>query len=267
MLTAVFAAARAELTKILTLRGTWLVTGAILALHLLISAANLPQNTDAVANITPDGLIELFRGEPRPAHKALVDFFVAGSFQMCLFLPVLAAVLAGQEFRAHQLGQSVLAVPRRGVLVAAKTAAVTAYLLLVSLVITGISAAFLYAAVKDWDPGTMTSGYAVSAQGRCLAFAVLSALIGYAVTLIARSTLIGIGVTVALLAVTMTQVAAMFMPALDALFPLSAGRNLLLDPADNRLTAGPMHALVVTVLWPVATIGVAGLLLSRRDAR
>jgi len=72
---------------------------------------------------------------------------------------------------------------------------------------------------------------------------------------------------VALLAVTMTQVAAMFMPALDALFPLSAGRNLLLDPADNRLTAGPMHALVVTVLWPVATIGVAGLLLSRRDAR
>jgi ABC-2 type transport system permease protein len=263
----VLAATRAELTKIVTLRSTWLVTGVILALHLLISVANLRQNTDAVANITPDGLIEFFPGEPRPAREAIVDFLVAGSFQMCLFLPVLAAVLAGQEFRARQLGQSVLAVPRRGVLVTAKTAAVTGYLLLVSLAIAGISTAFMYAAVKDWDPGVLTGGGALPAQGRFLAFAVLSALIGYAVTLIARSTLIGIGATVALLAVTMTQVAAVFVPGVDALFPLSAGRNLLLDPGDNRLSAGPGHALVVTMLWPVVTVGVAGVLLGRRDAR
>lgn len=263
----VLAATRAELTKIVTLRSTWLVTGVILALHLLISMANLRLNADAVANIGPDGLIELFPGEPRPAPQAIVDFLVAGSFQVCLFLPVLAAVLAGQEFRAHQLGQSVLAVPRRGTLVAAKTAAVTAYLLLVSLVVVGMSTACMYAAVKDWNPGVLTSGDALLAQGRLLTFAVLSALIGYAVTLIARNTLIGVGATVALIAVTMMQVLAVFVPTVDALFPLSAGRNLLLDPVDNRLTAGPAHALVVTVLWPAVTIAVAAVLLDRRDAR
>ncbi|WDZ86616.1 hypothetical protein [Micromonospora cathayae] len=261
------AVTRAELTKILTLRSTWLVTGIIIALHLLISAANLRLNSEAVRNITPDGVIELFPGEPRPAHVALVGFLVAASFQMCLFLPVQAGVLAGQEFRAHQLGQSVLAVPRRGVLVTAKTMAVALYLSLVSLVIASISTAFMYAAVKDWSPGMVTSGDALLGQGRFLVFAVLSALVGYALTLIARSTLIGIGATVALIAVTMTQLTAVFVPAVDALFPFSAGRNLLLDPRDNRLTAGPAHALVVTVLWPVVTTAVAAVLLNRRDAR
>ncbi|MEV6816266.1 hypothetical protein [Micromonospora sp. NPDC051296] len=263
----VLAATRAELTKILTLRGTWTVTGVILALHLLICVANLRQNTEAVANITPDGLIELFAGLPRPAHPAIVDFLISSSFQMGLFLPALAAVLAGQEFRARQLGQSVLAVPRRDVLVTAKTLAVAAYLLCVSLVVAGISTAFMYAAVRRWDPTVVTSDDALLGQSRFLTFAVLSALVAYALTLIARSTLIGIIASVALIAVTMTQVLAVFVPALDALFPLSAGRNLLLNPEDSRLTAGPAHALVVLVLWPVLTTALAGLLLHRRDTR
>ena len=267
MVTAVLAAIRAELTKILTLRSTWIVSGGILVLHLLISVANLGQTTAAVANITPDGLIELFAGQPRPAYQAIVDFLVSSSFQMGLFLPSLAAVLAGQEFRAHQLGWSVLAVPRRGVLVTAKTVAVAAYLLFVSLVIAGISTAFMYAAVKGWDPGVVTGGNALLGQGRFLIFAVLWALVGSAFTLIARSTLIGIIASVALITVTMTQVLAVSVPALDALFPLSAGRNLLLNPEDTQLTAGPAHALVVLLLWPLLTVTVAGLLLRHRDAR
>lgn len=267
MVTAALAATRAELTKILTLRSTWTVTAAILALHLLICAANLQRNTDAVAAITPDGLIELFVGEPRPAYQAIVDFLVSSSFQMGLFLPSLAAVLAGQEFRAHQLGQSVLAVPGRGMLVTTKTVAVAAYLLIVSLVIAAISSAFLYAAVKGWDPAVVTSGDALLGQARFLIFAVLSALVGYAVTIISRSTLIGIVASVALIAVTMTQALAVSVPALDALFPLSAGRNLVLNPADSQLTAGPAHAMVVLVSWPILTTAVAGLLLARRDAR
>jgi hypothetical protein len=261
------AAVRAELTKILTLRVTWIVTGGILALHLLVNVANLGHFSTAAAGITPDGLIELFAGRPRPAHRAIVDLQVAASLQMGLFLPGLAAVLAGQEFRAHQLGRSLLAVPRRGVLITAKTVAVAAYLLFVSVLIAGISTAVLYVAVRDWDPGVVVSGAALLGQARFLAFAVLWGLVGYAVTLIARSTLIGVVASVALIAVTMTQVLAGLAPALDALFPLSAGRNLLLNPEENRLTAGPAHALAVLLLWPLLTVAVAGLLLHRRDAR
>ncbi len=266
-MSAVLAATRAELTKIVSLRTVWIVTGAIVALHLLVSTANVDLTTKAVTKITPDGMIEIFVDTPRPAHRAIIDFLVASSFQMGLFLPGIAAVVAGQEFRSRQLGQSLLAVPQRGRLLVAKTLATAGFLLFVSVVVAGISTAFMYAAVKDWDPGLLVSADAWHGQGRFVAFAVLTGLISFAVTMIARSTLVGIVVTVALIAVTMTQLLAAFAPALDALFPLSAGRNLLLDPSGNKLSAGPWHALVVLVTWPLVTTVAAGITLSRRDAR
>lgn len=263
---AVLTAARAELTKIISLRPVWIVTGVVIALHLLVSAANVRLNAEAVDRITPAGMIELFT-DPQPAHRAIVGFLVASSFQMGLFLPGIAAVIAGQEFRSHQLGQSLLAVPRRGRLIVAKTFATVGYLLFVSVVVAGISTAFMYVAVKDWNPGLLVSADAWRGQGKFVAFAVLTGLIGSGITMIARSTLVGVIVTVVLIAVTMTQLLAAFAPALDALLPLSAARNLLLDPADNKLSAGPHHALIVLVAWPLVTTTAAGITLGRRDAR
>ncbi|MER7210021.1 ABC transporter permease [Streptosporangium sp. NPDC020072] len=266
-MSAVFAATRAELTKIVTLRTVWIVTGVILALHLLVSYANVGINIEAVRAITPDGMIELFADDPQPANRAIVDFLVASSFQMGLFLPGLGAVIAGQEFRTPQLGQTLLAVPRRGRLIVAKTVAATVYLLFVAVVVAGVSTAFMYAAVRDWNPGLLVSPGAWIGQGKFVAFAVLTGLISFAITVIARSTLTGVAVTVGLIAVTMTQLLAVFSPALDALFPLSAGRNLLLNPVENTLSAGPGHAMVVLVAWPLVTTVVAAFLLARRDAR
>jgi len=260
-------ALRAELTKIARLRGTWIVTGAILALHVLITVANVPNNVDAVAAITPDGRIEIFAGESRPAEPALIEMLLASSLQMGLFLPVLGAVLAGSEFRGGQLRVSLLAVPRRSTLALAKTAAVGVHLFGVAVVVAVVSTAGLHYAVRNRFPGLLGSAEALRGQAAFLAFAVLSALVGAAVTLIVRSTLVGVLATVAILAVTMTQVLAVAAPQVDAVFPLSAGRNLLLDPAAARLTAGPAHALAVLVAWPVLTTAVAGVLLARRDAR
>jgi ABC-type transport system involved in multi-copper enzyme maturation permease subunit len=264
---ALLAAARAEFTKIITLRSVGIAVGVILALHLLIQATNLRLNSDAVAAVTPSGTIELFPGDPQPAHRALVDFLVASSFQMGLFLPVLAAMIAGQEFRGRQLGQSVLAVPRRGRLVLAKTIAATAFLALFSALICAISAAFLYAATRHWDAGLVLSADAWRGQAKFLAFAMLTGLVSTAVTLLARSTLAGIGITVVLIMLTMTQVLAAVTPVLDSLLPLSAGRNLLLNPVDNRLSAGPGQALVVLIVWPLVALTAAGVVLTRRDAR
>ncbi|WP_432981401.1 hypothetical protein [Dactylosporangium sp. CA-233914] len=261
------AAARAEFTKIISLRSIWIATGVILALHLLVQAANLRLNSNAVAAITPNGTIELFEGDPQPAHRALVDFLVASSFQMGLFLPALAAMIAGQEFRGRQLGQSALAVPRRGRLVVAKTIAATCFLALVSALIAAVSAAFLYAATRNWDPGLVVSADAWRGQAKFLAFAVLTGLVSVALTLLARSTLLGIVITVALIALTMTQLLAALAPVLDSLLPLSAGRNLLLNPAENDLSAGPGQALFVLIGWPVVAMTVAGIALTRRDAR
>ncbi len=261
------AAVRAELTKIACLRAVWIGTGVILALHLLLSAVNLDATTDAVAAITPAGTIELFTGDHQPADRAVLESLVASSFQMCVFLPGMAAVIAGQEFRSGQLGRSLLAVPDRGRLVIAKVVATGAYLSSVAVVIAAISTVFRYVAVRNWNPGLLVGAAAWRGQGAFLAFAVLTGLTALAVTLVARGTLAGIAVTTVLTALTMTQLVAAFAPGLDALLPMSAGRNLLLDRATGTLTAGPGHALAVLCAWPAVTAAAAWVALGRRDAR
>jgi hypothetical protein len=51
----IMAATRAEFTKIISLRSSWIATGIVVALHLLVQATNLRSNLDAVAAITPNG--------------------------------------------------------------------------------------------------------------------------------------------------------------------------------------------------------------------
>ncbi|MEV6345455.1 hypothetical protein [Actinoplanes sp. NPDC051851] len=266
-LAAVRASVRAEFTKIITMRSVWIATAVILALHLLIQRANLGSNTAAVTAITPQGTIEIFTGDPEPARGALLDLMVAGSFQMVLFLPVLAALIAGQEFRSRQLDRTLLAVPHRGRLVIAKTIAAAGFLTVVAVLIAMISIFFLYAATRAWDPGLATSADALCGQAGFLALAVLTGLVGLAFTMLGRGTLAGIGATVVLTVLTMTRLLARLSPALDAMLPLSAGRNLLLNPAQNTLSSGPAPALIVLLLWPLVTLTATGIVLYRQDAR
>lgn len=261
------AATRAELTKILTLPSVWIVTGIILALHVLVQLQPAKLFADAVANITAEGVIEVFVGRPQPAAEAILGLLAGGALQMGLFLPVLAAVIAGQEFRSQQLGLTVLAMPRTVRMVAAKLLATALYVLVVAILIAGISTAFMYVAVEAWNPGLLLTGEAFAGHGRFITFAVLFCLTTLAVTIVARNTLTGIIVTVALIAITMSQVLAGVAPDLDALLPLSAARNLMLDPGVNDLTAGRVHGLLVLIGWAAVTAVAAAITLSRRDAR
>ena len=244
----------AELLKIRTLRSAWVVAGIILTIHLTVSLQNIGLTRDAVDRIGPDGLIEVFIGERRPAGAELIALLVGSSAQLSLFLPVLAAVIAGQEFRAGQLGATLLAVPRRGRLLAAKSLAFGAHLLVVLLVMIGVSNATMYAAIKDWNPGLLLTADAVRGQGKFVIFALLYSLLSYALTMIVRSTLIGIVITTGLMAVTMAQVAG----PINNLLPLSAGLNLM-----QGLTS-PYPALAVIVGWALVAVLGAWLALERR---
>jgi hypothetical protein len=185
---------------------------------------------------------------------------------MSVFLPALAAVIAGQEFRGGQLGLTVLAVPRRGRLLGAKLLAAAGYLTLAAVLIATISTVFSYLGVKDRYPGLPVSADAIAGQATFILYAVLLGLSTYAIAVIARSTLVAIGVSLALITVTMTQVLA-GAPGLDALLPVSAGRNLLLNPATGHLTSSPPQAVLVLVGWALVTSLLAGVTLVRRDAR
>ncbi|MFD1535537.1 ABC transporter permease [Nonomuraea guangzhouensis] len=260
-------ATRSELTKILTLPSVWIVTGIILALHVLVQLQPAKLLADAVADITPAGTIEVFIGEPQPATEAILGLLAGGSLQMGLFLPVLAAVIAGQEFRSQQLGLTVLAMPRTVRMLAAKLLATALYVLVVAILIAGISTAFMYVAVKAWNPGLLLTSEAFLGHGRFITFAVLFCLTAFAITTVARNTLTGIIVTVALIAITMSQALAGAAPDLDALLPLSAARNLMLDPGINDLTASREHGLLVLIGWAAVTAVGAAITLSKRDAR
>ncbi|MEU8258082.1 hypothetical protein AB0C06_27880 [Micromonospora inaquosa] len=263
-----FAATGAELSKIRSSRAVWLITGAVIALHLLIGLANIRNTTTAVEGITPDGLIEIFAGEHRPAGAALIDLLVSFSLQIVvMFLPIIAAVIGGQEFREGQLAQSVLAVPRRGLLTTAKAIAVVVFMAGVAILVELISNAYLFLAVKDWNPRLLLGGDTLADHGTLLALAVLVSLVSFAITTLMRSTLLGIVASVLLTALAMTQVLARTVPAIDALLPVSAGRNLLLDPADADLSSSAGYAAIVLVAWTLLCTVAAGLLLSRRDAR
>jgi hypothetical protein len=247
---------------------TPLVTGAVLALHLLIGLANMRNTSTAVDGITPDGLIEIFVGERRPAGQALIDLLVSFSLQIVvMFLPIIAVVVAGQDFRAGQLGTSALAVPRRGLLMTAKAIAFTAFIAAVAILVELISNAYMYLAVKDWNPGLLLGRDTLADHAKLLGLAVLVSLISFAITTLVRGILIGIVLSVLLMAVTMTQVLARTIPAVDALLPVSAGRNLLLNPADADLSSGATVAVVVLVSWALVSTLAAGIMLIRRDAR
>lgn len=261
------ATVRSELTKLRTLPSVWVVTAMVLALQTIVLLEPGGLIANAVHHMAPNGTIEIFRGHPQPANTAILGLLSSSSLQGGLFLPVIAAVVAGHEFRAGQWGVSVLSVPRRGVLVAAKAIATAICMLVLAVLIAALSIGFMYLHVKDWNPGLVFSADALTGQAAFVAFVVLFSLTTFAITLLARSTLVGIVALAVLVMVTMTQLLATTLPALDALLPLSAARNLLLDPGINVLTASPAEGIVVLVGWALVTVASAAVVLTRRDAR
>lgn len=262
-----FGIIRSEFTKIVTLPSVLIVTMIVLALDVLILVQPMGLYAEAVAGITPDGVIEIFVGQRRPAEEALIGQLIASSFQSALFLPVIGAIIAGQEFRHGQIGTSVLAVPTRVRLLAGKTIATGLYIAGVAFVIVAISTFFMFLAVRDWNPSILWDTPALTGQAKFLLFAVAYTLTVFAITVLARRTLAGIIAVVVFLGVTMSQVLAAFAPTVDALTPMSAGRNLLLDAVGNNLTASPTHGAAVILGWAVVTLAVAAIALRRRDAR
>lgn len=259
---------RSELTKVLTLRSLWVMTGVILALNLFFQYQTLGFNIDAVVNVRPDGMTgsggQLIHAETELRQTIGVTVFNPG-----LLFPILGAMLAGAEFRSGQLGLSVVAVPNRTRLILGKILAATVYVFVLALVCIALAAAFTYVAVRDWNPGMLWSADMLAVEARVLLFAITITLIGAGITLLTRRTLTGIIATVVLIMLTMTQVVAMVSPAVDAFLPLSAARNLLLQGRDAGapLTGSAEHGAIVLTVWALVTSIVAALAIKRRDAR
>ncbi|GAA3455203.1 hypothetical protein [Dactylosporangium matsuzakiense] len=245
-------ALRAELFKLRTSRSLWIGFALLLALHVVVLGQGLAPTTAAVDAIAPDGTIEIFTGERRPAAAALVELTAGGSLQMCIFMPVLGALLGGRE--ARRLAAGLLAVPQRHRLLAAKTAAAALWLFVLATLVALCSMACTYLSVRAWNPGLVWQADTIRSQALFVVYAVVYSLIGYAFALTGRGVLVGLLGVVAMTALTMVQVAG---PWLDALLPLSAGIHLVLE-------GRPTGALVIAA-WNATALTGALLAVQRRD--
>ncbi|RAX22862.1 MULTISPECIES: ABC transporter permease [unclassified Actinomyces] len=260
---------RSELTKTLTLPSVWIMTLLLTAVLLLFQFQSFTFNHELVANLRGDGTSEV-DGLLVVVDASVFTDYVAYIFNPAILTPLLGAVIAGAEFRTGQFGMSVLAVPDRGRLLAGKLIAVALQVLTLGVIWIGAAKALLHLAVRDSDAlaGGVWSPSLPLADARILLFMVAATVFIYALTLIARKTLVGVIVTVLLIMVTMTQVLAFVSPAVDALMPFSAARNLVLAGGDVAvpLTGSPARGAAVLLGWAVASCvaAVAGVL--RRDA-
>lgn len=264
------AAIRAEITKVVTLPTVALVAVALLALHALIQVIQLPLYRDAIAGIDAQGSIEIFTGSRVPAAPEMTKQLVAAMFTPVPFVAVLGALIAGSEFRSGELGISLTAVPSRPRLVLAKavaTAGLTAVLCLLFAVLTSL---VMLPVVSGWNPAILVSPDVLSGYARATLVGICTTYITLGITLVTRRALVAVLIMAVLLGVTITQLLARISPGLDAVFPISAARNLLFHGSRDvvpPLTSGPGMAAVVLLAWAIGAVAVAAVVLNRRDAR
>lgn len=102
-------------------------------------------------------------------------------------------------------------------------------------------------------------------------FIVAITLLTLGITLVTRRTLYGILVMGGCIGVTISQVIAPFIPALDALTPISAARNFLLQSdtgiPGTPFTSSPAIGALVFTGWVVFMFIVSMITIQRRDAR
>ncbi len=264
------AVVRSELTKALTLPSVWVMTLLLTAVLLLFQFQSFTFNQELVANLRGDGTSEV-DGLLTVADTSVFTDYVAYIFNPAILTPLLGAVIGGAEFRTGQFGMSVLAVPDRGRLLAGKLIAVALQVLILCVIWVGVAKALLHLAVRGSDAlvGGVWSPRFLLADSRVLLFMVAATVFIYTLTLIARKTLVGVIVTVLLIMVTMTQVLALVSPAVDALTPFSAARNLVLAGSDVAvpLTGSPARGAAVLLTWAVVACVAAVASVLRRDAR
>lgn len=261
---------RSELTKIITLPSVWVVTGILLAIGLFFQYQSMNLIVESLETLDANGM-HWWYGRPVDAELDFFSTMGAVIFNPGIFFPILGAVIAGAEFRTGQLGLSVLAVPSRTRFVMGKTIATALYALIIGLIFAAMTLFSTYLAVKSWQPNLIWRPEALMQIAGGVLFIVAITLLTLGITLVTRRTLNGILVMGGFIGVTISQVFASFIPALDALTPISAARNFLLQSDTGipgpSFTSSPLTGAFVLAGWVAFTFIVSMIMIQRRDAR
>ncbi|MFF5625179.1 ABC transporter permease [Microbacterium sp. NPDC012755] len=252
----------AELRKLMTLPGVWIGCAVTIAGFAGIALLNAFMAKDALLSGDTDGyhLVSVFDSAYAAAPLGTVGAVIVG---------VLAI---GSEYSANtsdagggrQITSTLLALPRRGLLIAAKAAAV----LLVGIA-TGIAAlaagvGISVAVIGDLLPFT-TDDSPLAALGALLYWA-LTGLIAFGITALVRSVIVPLIILIVNNTVVSVSVLLANLTPLAYWLPDMAGRKLFsgLDMMEGGL--GAATGALVMAAWALAFAVAGAVVFARRDA-
>jgi ABC-2 type transport system permease protein len=253
-------ALRAEWTKLRTLVGTaWLLIGAV-TLTVAASAA--------IA-----AAVHVSSGSGQDPTELSLSGIDVGQ----VVVAVLAVVAISEEYGSGMIRVTLSAMPRRLVVLTAKAVNVAGLVLVAGILAVagclvvgrlmlpadGLNSAHGYALVSIMDGPTLRA-----AVGSVF-YLVLIALFSLGVAAAVRDTAVSIGVVLGLLYLPLLLAQAVANPLrrhLEQIAPMSAGLAIQATTDVRSLPIAPWAGLGVLAAWAVASLLIAGLLLTLRDA-
>jgi ABC-2 type transport system permease protein len=249
-----------ELTKIRSVRSTtWslaiLVVAAVGLNTLIVGVAIANWNTTSAAT--------------RQTYLADPTGFLAAALGIAQIpLCVLAVMVITSEYSTGMIRASVLAVPRRIPMLAAKAAVIGALALAVGEVVAFASFLIAQPIIGHHVPESLDDLSTVRAVAGVGLYLAVLALFAYAIGAIVRHT--GAAITAVVGFIVVARTLGGLLPGsagqhINAYLPANAG--LLITNAHQEATVllSPWQGFGVFCLWTAALLAVAGFLLARRD--
>jgi ABC-2 type transport system permease protein len=240
------AAVRAEWTKLRTVPGPAGLLIAAVLLTVALSALTAASTTCTACDPTRSSLSGIQLGQAVVA--------------------VLAVLVVGDEYGSGLIRTSLLAVPRRGVLLAAKVAVLVGPVLVAGAVGVAGSLAVGRAAL----PLSLGAGPTLRAAGGSVLYLVLVALLSLGVAVAVRDSAAAVGVVLGLLYLFPIVGALVTNPywhrKVQQASPSGAGLAIQATIGLRDLPIGPWAGLGVLGLWAAGALLLGGVLLHLRDA-
>lgn len=246
---------RAEWLKFRTLRSSWLMLGAAVALMVVIGLV--------IGRTTSTADWARLEAEDTLASAPVRGYLIAQ-----LVVGVLGVLLVTGEYASGTIRSTFAAIPRRPRVVGAK-AAVFAGIALVAMTLASFAAFFgaqLFLGPEDHGSSLSDPGVLRSVAGVGL-YLTLVGLLGAGIGWILRSTAGAISVLVALLLIVPNLIGFLgsWADPLVKYLPSNAGESFVTSARIPDALA-PFTGLGVLALWTAIAFAVAVLLVRRRDA-
>lgn len=257
-------AVRYEWARLRTLRSTWFLLGAAVAVNAAVASAVGAEIDSGDRKLDPAGVVTLLTGGAGTAPRSLT----------ALVLGIVGVLVIGQDFRHGTLPSTLCVSPRRGTVLAAKALVVSVWAAGAAVLAAGAAYLVGLAVLGDaWRPSLLGDGATPRALGGFVALVVLTALVGLALGGVLR----GVPAALAVLLLVPLALEPLAEAGLDSgggeaarFMPFTAAHRMIAVSAQDGghafVPLGPGAGGLVFAGYAAVLLLLAGIMLKARDA-